>query len=149
MILECKVIEALEADDEKTINQKIESALQFDLVILRNFLPKFCLKENLFTFEYLNEKAKKDFKNYKIDVVEQDPNFYGFIKNKQIKSQWKLADYLEYVRRNSEYFSYGNNSSNNPKTKIESANCINFFVNKNIKKILFLLHSLYLILLLI
>jgi hypothetical protein len=128
MILECKVIEAFEADDEKTINEKIESAMKFDLVILRNFLPKFSLKENLFTFQYLSEKSKAEFKNFKIDVVEQDPDFYGFMANKQVKTQWRLADYLDYVKKNSELLNGSKSSlkANNVIEKIESAESIFF-----------------------
>lgn len=120
MILECKIIEALEADDEKTINEKIESALKCDLVILRNFLPKFCVREDLFTFQYLSEKTKAEFKNFKIDVIEQDPDFYGFMMNKQVKTQWRLADYLEYVKNNSEFLSGNISNVINAKEKIVS-----------------------------
>ncbi len=104
MILECEIIEASDKDNEKSINEKIEKALKYDLVILRNFLPHFNINENLFKLEYLSSKTETDFKNYKIDIVEQIPNFYGFMNNKQIKMEWNLNDYLEYVKKKSRFF---------------------------------------------
>jgi len=104
MILECKVIEALDSDDEKSINTKIEKALEHDLVILRNFLNRFRINHDFFKIEYLLSKINSDFRNYKIDVVEQNPNFFGFLKNKQIKTKWRLSDYLDYVKRCSKFF---------------------------------------------
>ncbi len=57
-----------DSDDEYQILEKINSALSYDLVILRNFLPKFGLNNSIFTKENITLNCKLD---QKIDVIEQ------------------------------------------------------------------------------
>ena len=59
-------------------SKKILESFKYDLVILRGFLPKFGLDNRYLNKEYLHKHHPKK----KIDIIEQDPSFYGFTTNK-------------------------------------------------------------------
>lgn len=102
MILECEVIQAEDNDDINTINSKVSQALKYEIVILRGFLGKFGLNEKLYNINYLSKVEK--LKNFQIDVIEQNPEFFGFMERKQMRKKWKLFDYIKYVKKTSNFF---------------------------------------------
>lgn len=59
----------------------LKDAFTEDLVIVKNVLPPN-FKDDLFTLKFIEETYCCEGKNLKIDVIEQDPNFWGFTKNK-------------------------------------------------------------------
>lgn len=68
--------------EDKSFNSKrILESFKYDLVILRGFLPKFGLDNRYLNKEYL----LKHHPRKKLDVIEQDPSFYGFTTNKYNK----------------------------------------------------------------
>lgn len=75
-ILEVPVIECNTSDKDE-INNLIIEGLKHDLVILRGFLDKFGFNPEYFTEKYIVET----YKDQKIEVIEQNPNFYGFTDN--------------------------------------------------------------------
>jgi hypothetical protein len=96
VLLECPIIYASPIDTEAEINKKISEAMNYDLVILRGFLPKFAINNSLFSLDHL-ERSYQNSKN-KIDVIDQDPDFFGFTKNKHSRRSVSLNEYLKYVR---------------------------------------------------
>ncbi len=80
-------------EDDNNINEKINDAMKFDLVILRNFLPKLKFNNYLFTHDYL----LNNYGNLKIDVLEQDKCLNGFSDYYNVRDYWNLKDYVNYV----------------------------------------------------
>ncbi len=75
-ILEVPIIEC-KTNDKDEINKLIIEGLKYDLVILRGFLDKFG-----FNPEYFSEKfIVENYKDQKIEVIEQTPGFLGFTDN--------------------------------------------------------------------
>lgn len=75
-ILEVPVIEC-NTDDKDEINNLIIEGFKYDLVILRGFLDKFGFNPEFFTEKFIVET----YKDQKIEVIEQTPNFFGFTNN--------------------------------------------------------------------
>jgi hypothetical protein len=75
-ILEVPVIEC-NTNDKDEINNLIIEGLKHDLVILRGFLDKFGFNPEYFTEKFIVET----YKDQKIEVIEQTPNFFGFTDN--------------------------------------------------------------------
>ena len=48
--------------------------------LMKNFMPYYGIRDDLFDIQKLAEK----YGNYKIDIVHQNPDLYGFIKNKAL-----------------------------------------------------------------
>lgn len=124
-LLECPLIIAEKDDDLDKINEKIQEGLKYDLVILRGFIEKLGLNEKLFTLEYF-EKNRDKFKNHEINVVEQKLDFYGFMMNKHTRQNWKLLDYIEYVRSKSKYFQADKQTTKGDSSKEEHKGKIYF-----------------------
>ena len=95
MLIECPIVTVNDNDSEEDINLKIKDSLKHDLVILRGFLPKFKLNNNIFTIDYIEQNC--DAKN-QIDVIEQDKEFFGFLPNRHTRKKIGLLEYFRYVR---------------------------------------------------
>ncbi len=95
VILEVPVINYSPTDSDEEVRKKIDSALKYDIAILRGFLDHFELNNKVFSIDYLKEN-KSLLKN-KIDVIEQSTEFVGFSRNRHTRLTWTLEKYLNYV----------------------------------------------------
>jgi hypothetical protein len=129
MILECKIIEANNNDSLTDITNKIKEAYKHDLVILRGFTEKFGLNESLFNINHIEDNSDK-YENLKIDIINQNPNFYGFTSNKHKLIKTKILTYLKYVRQKSSFFNNNIINHNNPNKENETKN--DYYLNGNL-----------------
>jgi hypothetical protein len=75
------------------VNECMKQSFNYDLVFAKKLLSKMELNKEFFTAAYLEEHYPEN----DVDVVEQNPNFWGFSFNWHTKKQWKLKDYIKYV----------------------------------------------------
>ena len=66
---------------ESAVKKALKDSMRKDLIIIDNLLPSN-FNHNLFTLQNLENMFCQQGMNYKIDVVEQNPKFWGFSRNK-------------------------------------------------------------------
>lgn len=74
----CEIPIIYAPEDSSLVSKKIIESFKQDLVILRGFFPKFGLDDKYLNKDYLLKYHSKK----RVDIIEQDPKFQGFTRNK-------------------------------------------------------------------
>jgi hypothetical protein len=114
VMLEVPVFTCNSSDTEEEVRKIIDKALNCDLAILRDFLPRLNLDNSKFTMNYLRNNC--NIKN-QIDVINQSTKLVGFSKNKHLIKKMTLKKYLDYVMKKEQE---GANSKSKSKAKAKS-----------------------------
>ena len=114
-----KEIPVIEYNSQESISSQINKALDYDIVILRNFLPVIELGktdgyENIFSKEYLTKKSTTIPKDFKIETREQKSNFAGFKITSHTASQMSINEYIDYINKTEQ--EYNLDKDYNPET---------------------------------
>jgi hypothetical protein len=86
-------IPVLKPKSGEDANDVVKRALKYDLAILRGVLPSFKINDYIFTEDYLCER----YPETNIEIIEQNPKFFGFTQNTHERKFWKIKNYCNYL----------------------------------------------------